>query len=86
MGPLLFNIFINDIINATTKFTLIMYVDDTTLVSHLENFGATNTEIEREINQEISKVNTWLLSNKLVLNVAKSKFMLFLNILKLWRH
>ena len=77
MGPLLFNIFINDIINATTKFTLIMYADDTTLVSHLENFGTTNIEIEREINKEISKVNTWLLSNKLVLNVAKSKFMLF---------
>ena len=86
MGSLLFNIFINDIINATTKFTLIMYADDTTLVSHLENFGTTNIEIEREINQEISKVNTWLLSNKLVLNVAKSKFMLFLNILKLCRH
>ena len=63
-----------------------MYADDTTLVSHLENFGATNIEIEREINQEISKVNTWLLTNKLVVNVAKSKFMLFLNILKLWRH
>ena len=86
MGPLLFNIFINDIINATTKFTLIMYADDTTLVSHLENFGTTNIEIEGEINKEISKVNTWLLSNKLVLNVAKSKFMLFLNILKLCRH
>ena len=54
-----------------------MYADDTTLVSHLENFCATNIEIEREINQEISKVDTWLLSNKLVLNVAKSKFMLF---------
>ena len=39
-----------------------MYADDTTLVSHLENFGATNIEIEREINQEILKVNTWLLS------------------------
>ena len=77
MGPILFNIFINDIINATTKFTLIMYADDTTLVSHLENFGATNIEIEREINKEILKVNTRLLSNKLVLNVAKSKFMLF---------
>ena len=65
MGPLLFNIFINNIINSTTKFTLIMYADDTTLISHLKNFGATNIEIEHEINQEISKVNTWLLSNKL---------------------
>ena len=47
------------------------------MVSHLENFGATNIAIEDGLNQEISKVNTWLLSNKLVLNVAKSKFMLF---------
>ena len=80
MGLLLFNIFINDIINATTKFTFIMYADDTTLVSHLENFGTTNIEIEREINQEISKVNTWLINDIIpscVLNVAKSKFMLF---------
>ena len=77
MGPLLFNIFINDIISAITKFTLVMYADDTTLVSHLGNVGATKIEIEREINQEISNVNTWLLCNKLVLNVAKSKFMLF---------
>ena len=82
MGPLIFNIFINDIINATRKFTLIMYVDDTTLVSHLENFGVTNIAIEDGPNQEISKVNTWLLSNKLVLNVAKSKFMLFFKHLK----
>ena len=47
-----------------------MYADDTTLVSHLENFGTTNIAIEDWLNQEISKVNTWLLSNKLVLNVA----------------
>ena len=33
--------------------------------------------LEQELNKEISKVNTWLLSNKLLLNVAKSKFMIF---------
>ena len=77
LGPLLFNSCINDIINVTRKFTFIMYADDTTLVSHLENFGATNSAIEDGLNQKNSKVNTWLLSNKLVLNVGKSKFMLF---------
>ena len=52
-----------------------MYADDTTLVSHLENVGPVNdiNTLEQEINKEISKVNTWLLSNKLLLNVAKSK-------------
>ena len=53
MSLLLFNISINDIISTTTKFTLIMYADDITLVSHLENFGANRCnviEIEQERN------------------------------------
>ena len=29
MGPLLFNIFINDIIKASQKFALLLYADDT---------------------------------------------------------
>ena len=39
MGPLLFNIVINDLNAATKKFDLIMYADDTTLISTLETFG-----------------------------------------------
>ena len=50
--------FSKKIFNATRKFTLIMYANDTTLVSHLENFSATNIAIEDELNQELSKVNT----------------------------
>ena len=51
-----------------------MYADNTTLVSHLENFGPVNDINTLELE---SKVNTWLPSNKLLLNVAKSKFMIF---------
>ena len=78
LGPLFFILF-NDIPRATSKFNVIMYADDTTLVSHLENFGPMNdvNTLEQELNKEISQVNTWLLSNKLLLNVAKSKFMIF---------
>ena len=56
-----------------------MYADDTTLVSHLENFGPVNdtNTLEQELNKEISKVNTWLLCNTLLLNVAKSQLILF---------
>ena len=32
IGPLLFNIFINDIVNASQKFAFILYADDTTLI------------------------------------------------------
>ena len=52
---------------------------DTTLISNPENFGPSNNakELEQNINEKISKVVTWLQSNKLKLNVSKSKFMLF---------
>ena len=61
-----------------------MYADDTTLASTLENFGTVNdvTNLERELNQEITKVYSWLLSNKLMLNAAKSKFMIFFKVPK----
>ena len=64
---------------ATKKNDLIMYADDTTLVSTLETFGNTNrpTEIENNICNEIPKITTWLHSNKLKLNASKSKFMIF---------
>ena len=57
LGPLLFNILINDITEASTKFDFIMYADDTTLASTLENFGTVNdvTNLERELNQKSQK-------------------------------
>ena len=72
-------IYINDITKATSKFNVIMYADDTTLVSILENFGTLNNiaVIEDEINKEITKISHWLHINKLLLNTAKSKFMVF---------
>ena len=39
LGPLLFNIYKNDITEASTKFGFIMYANDTTLTSTLENLG-----------------------------------------------
>ena len=74
LGPLLFNIYINDITKATSKFNIIMYADATTLVSTLEHFSALNNiaVIEDEINREISRIFDWLHSNRLLLNTAKS--------------
>ena len=79
LGPLLFNIYINDITEASTKFDFIRYADDTTLTSILENFGKISdvAGLERELNEEMSKIYGWLLSNKLTLNTTKSKFMIF---------
>ena len=72
---LILSYLINDLTNATANDT----ADDTTLIFTLENFGPTNNakELEQNINDEISKVITWLQCNKLKLNVSESKFMLF---------
>ena len=77
LGPLLFNICINDIIMSSDKFNFILYADDTTLNATIESFGETVADIQLSISNELQKICKWLDLNKLHLNVAKSKFMLF---------
>ena len=76
-GPLLFNICINDIIMASDKFNFMLYADDTSLNATVESFGETAADIQFSISNELQKICKWLDLNKLHLNVAKSKFMLF---------
>ena len=77
VGPLLFNIFINDIIKACSKFAFILYANDTTVKSTLDSFGNDTEEIQNSIISELKKVFKWLDVNKLCLNLSKSKYMLF---------
>ena len=76
LGPLLFNICINDIIIGSDKLNFILYADDTTLNATVESFGETAADIQLSISNEIQKICKWLDLNKLHLNVAKSKFMI----------
>ena len=72
LGPLLFLIYINDLPNSSDMFNILMYADDTTLFC---NFDTTcNSE---KINSELEKIYRWLCSNKLSLNVGKTKFACF---------
>ena len=48
LGPLLFSICINDLPKSCPKLNCIMYADDTTLYSFVENFES--NDVEREIN------------------------------------
>ena len=69
---------------ASQNFNVILYADDTNLVSPLCSFDSTmpinNASIERvseQINIELSNIQEWLNINKLSLNVKKTKFMIF---------
>ena len=71
LGPLLFLVFINDLPDATSLYVK-LFADDTFLCAQNANF----TLLQAEVNSELNKVADWLLSNKLTLNVHKSKFMI----------
>ena len=71
LGPLLFLIYINDLAMASDKCTPIMYADDTTLLSTLDDFNGNQIANPNsiQINAELTKVMDWLTVNKLSLNI-----------------
>ena len=72
LGPLLFLIYINDLPLVSNVFDMLMYADDTTLYCNI------NQNISEEvINVELLKLWDWLGANKLSLNMAKTKYMVF---------
>ena len=50
-----------------------MYADDTTLTCCVYTIQSNN--IDKVINEELNKVNYWLVTNKLSLNFNKTKYM-----------
>lgn len=73
LGPLLFIIYLNDIVNIANSPSLIMYADDTSLFFS----GTTIDVIERDANNYLRTLNSWLEANKMQLNSKKTKYMLF---------
>ena len=87
LGPLLFIIYMNDIHTVSDKFSFKLYADDTTLISPLCSFSHCSHNdmnyVSTMINLELTKISDWLAVNKLSLNAAKTKFMLFHNYKKI---
>ena len=66
LGPLLFSIYINDIVTVSKKFKFLMYADDTTIYLNLEDLSG--IIVEENVSNEL---------NKLSLNIDKTKCMTF---------
>ena len=75
LGSLLFLIFINDFPSSSAKFKFNLFADDSTLSG---NFNRNEIEnIHLIVNEELNLVNRWLASNKIRLNVEKTKYIIF---------
>ena len=73
LGPLLFLLYVNDMVNCSTLLNFTLFAEDTTLGYSCENFQ----DLQNILEQEVYKVTKWLSANKLLLNVTKTHSMLF---------
>ena len=73
LGPLLFILYINDMVHSSELFKFINFADDTTLITNLKNEDTRN----ESLNTELANFHNWLKANKRSLNVNKTKAMVF---------
>ena len=73
LGPLLFSIFINDLPMILDQSKLAIYADDSTLWLADPSINMIN----KTLDQELRRVVKWVSDNRLVLNIGKTKSILF---------
>ena len=71
--PLTFSIFTNDMPLTLSKASVSIYADDSTLYMS----ATTVTEMTATLNKELQLVSGWVARNKLVLNISKTKRVVF---------
>ncbi len=73
LGPLLFIVYLNDLPLNVHETNILMYADDTVLYAA----GKSVFEVASKLQEDLDRVSIWLKANKLTLNVAKTKSMVF---------
>ena len=75
LGPLLFILYINDIVKCSDILQFILFADDTNIFYSNSDIS----ELERIVNVELSKLSNWFKANRLSLNATKTNFIIFGN-------
>lgn len=73
LGPLLFLIYINDIVNSCHECDCILYADDTSLLASHNDIEA----LVESLNTSLAHISAWFKCNKLSLNTSKTQCVLF---------
>ena len=73
LGPLLFLIYINDLIYSSSSLTYVLFADDTNILYSHKNLNTLITTL----NLELAKVSQWFKCNKLSLNIDKTNYINF---------
>lgn len=70
LGPILFLLYVNDIVSVSQLLRCILFADDTTLFYSGKNIKDVLQIVENEFQK-------WFNANRLSLNISKTKFMIF---------
>ena len=73
LGPLLFLLYVNDLLKCSNVLDFHLFADDTNIFLQDQNLKS----LELKLNEELDKVNQWLQSNRLSLNIDKTNFVIF---------
>ena len=73
LGPLLFLIFVNDIVSCSDLAEFVLFADDTNIFVT----GNDENEVYRKANLVIKEVSNYMKSNKLHINIGKTCYMHF---------
>ena len=72
LGPFLFIIYINDIVNSSNVLSFVLFGDDTTVYAQNDSIDS----VIEILNSELAKVALWFASNKLTPNVKKTQMIM----------
>ena len=72
IGPLLFIIYMNDIVD-NIESDIMIFADDTSLLAS----GSDHAETAEQLNRDLTKISSWALKWKVVFNAKKSKDIIF---------
>ena len=72
LGPILFLIYINDLVRCSNIIQFLLYADDTTV--YLQGNNLLN--LKHTMNVELTKIYNWVICNKLTLNLNKTNYMI----------
>lgn len=75
LGPILFLVYINDIIYASQRGKYVIFADDTNVLYSARN----SNNLHALVTEECKSILKWIKVNKLKLNINKSKLIIFQN-------
>ena len=73
LGPLLFLVYINDLVNVSKEADFFMFADDAAIIAHSKDLNQT----AQILNRVLALANTWFEENQLSLNTGKTQYVVF---------